>query len=311
MPMRRKRTSRKDAAAGERSDPRAPTPSGKLRRALMRNIVFTIGPDRLTRGMLSRAHLRHGILVREIEVVSPRWPRPFDGLRIGHFSDLHVGSMIPLERGLEAVSLLAAEQPDLVVCTGDVVDLHAIAVEPIFRAMAGIRSPLGAAFVLGNHDELDDPRLVARMAADAGVLVLDDTTLEIRRHGTPLRIAGIGWAKTVAECATKVDQAGGREADLLLAHNPRAFRRAIEHGIPLTLSGHTHGGQVALPGRPTASLAIGHRYRAGLYEQMHSRLYVTTGVGAWFPLRVNCPPEVAIITMRSSEGEREGGGIRP
>ena len=68
--------------------------------------------------------------------------------------------------------------------------------------------------------------------------------------------------------------------------------------MALTLSGHTHGGQVALPRRPNTNLAISHRHSAGLFEIGDSRLFVTRGVGSWFPLRVNCPPEVAMLTMR-------------
>jgi len=287
---------------------KGPLRSSKFRRARVRNFVFTVGPDRLSGGLISRTHLKRGIVVRELEIASPRWPRAFDGLRIGHFSDLHIGSVVPLQRGLEAVDLLAEARPDLVVCTGDVVDLHAVAVEPLFRAMHDIRAPLGTALVLGNHDLLDDPVRVAAMASDSGVTVLEDDTLELHAPQGVLRISGIGWAPSVRGCAARMQAAGAEAAHLLLSHNPKAFRHAMELGIPLTLSGHTHGGQIALPGRPQMSLALSHRYRAGLYQQALSRLFVTTGVGSWFPLRVNCPAEVVIVTMRHERPSESGAG---
>ena len=111
-------------------------------------------------------------------------------------------------------------------------------------------------------------------------------------------VAGIGWASSAVACAKRVDRACADGADLLLAHNPKAFLHSADLGVPLTLSGHTHGGQVAIKNRPNANLAVTHRHRAGLFERGPSRLFVTTGVGSWFPLRVNCPPEMALITMR-------------
>jgi len=96
--------------------------------------------------------------------------------------------------------------------------------------------------------------------------------------------------------------------DLLLAHNPKAFLHAADIEIPLTLAGHTHGGQIALKHRPNANLALSHRHRVGLFQQGPSRLYVTSGVGAWFPLRINCPAEIAIITMRHEPEPQPAAG---
>jgi hypothetical protein len=114
-----------------------------------------------------------------------------------------------------------------------------------------------------------------------------------------LLIAGIDWAKSIPHCAQRLRRCGAGRADLLLAHNPKAFVGAEERGIPLTLSGHTHGGQVARRGNRRLNLVFTERLSAGHYERGESHLYVTNGVGAWFPLRVNCPPEIAVIEMRS------------
>jgi predicted MPP superfamily phosphohydrolase len=118
-------------------------------------------------------------------------------------------------------------------------------------------------------------------------------------------VAGIEWRKSGGACARLVDRVCGSDSHLLLAHNPKAFFQAARRSVALSLSGHTHGGQVAMRGRPGANLAATARYTAGLYERGASRLYVTSGVGAWFPLRVNCPAEIAMITMRHIEPEPE------
>ena len=103
----------------------------KYRRARIRNFLFTVGPSRLSGGTLSRRHLAKDLVVREIETTSPAWPEAFDGLRIGHISDFHLGELITIERALEAVALLKSQEPDLVACTGDVVDLHHVDAPPL------------------------------------------------------------------------------------------------------------------------------------------------------------------------------------
>ena len=142
---------------------------------------------------------------------------------------------------------------------------------------------------------------VIASARAAGVNVLIDESIEIDvGRARPLRLAGIDWAKRLPELSDKVKECSSG-CDLLLAHNPKAFIEAAREAIPLTLAGHTHGGQVALRGRPERNLAVAHRLSAGFYERNGSALFVTTGVGAWFPLRVHCPPEVVILTLRRGD----------
>ncbi len=270
----------------------------RYRRARIRHFLFTTGPDRLSGGRVGRRHLAQGFVVREIEIASPLWPAEFDGLRIGHISDFHVGELHPVDQCLEAVECLAANEPDLVACTGDVVDLDTTYAGPIVAALGRIKAPLGKFLVLGNHDELHDPETLTGMALESGLTALSNEAVEINHNGAQLVVAGIEWATSAVKCASYVDRACGQLAHLLLSHNPKAFLRATDLGIAVTLAGHTHGGQVALKNRPNANLAISQRRSAGLFQSNGSALYVTTGIGAWFPLRVNCPAEIAIITVR-------------
>lgn len=237
--------------------------------------------------------------MREVEVASAQWPKAFDGLRIGHVSDFHLGELLPLDRAIDIVQQLKAQEPDIVACTGDVVDLHHDEVKPLLDAMAAVDAPMGTALVLGNHDELHCPDTVQRLGLEAGLHVLRNEAVEIAHNGHHLIVGGIDWARTTEQCAKYVDLTTGEESThLLLSHNPKAFTRASEHGVPLTLSGHTHGGQIALKGFPNTNLAMSHRHSAGLFAKGDSKLFVTTGIGAWFPLRVNCPAEIVMLTMR-------------
>jgi predicted MPP superfamily phosphohydrolase len=285
--------------SGDGEQPPRKNGRGKFHRARIRHFFFTHGPHRLTGGRLTRRHIAADIHLREIEVVCPTLPRAFDGLRVGHVSDFHLGHLLPLERALEIVRMLEAEEPDIVACTGDVIDLHSEGAEPLFEALANMGAPLGSLFVMGNHDELEDGECVARMATSAGLMLLRNEAVEINHNGAELIVAGVEWGKTLAQCRRHVDAACDESVHLLLSHNPKSFRRAAEIGIPLTLAGHTHGGQIAMRKRPHESRPARRKHKAGLFHHHHSRLFVTTGVGAWFPLRINVPPEIAVITLRS------------
>jgi predicted MPP superfamily phosphohydrolase len=274
-------------------------PSIKYRRAKMRHMLFTTGPNKISQGRLFRKHFDQRINVKHIEISTPRWPKEFDGLRVGHISDFHLGDLMPMDRALAAVQILQNEAPDIVACTGDVVDLNALGAEPLFEAMAKIGAPLGTMLVLGNHDELDCVSTISNMALGAGVSLLRDGRCTINYNGSKLHVAGNDWAKSQKKCSAKVNLVCSDETHILLSHNPKAFYAAAKHNIPLTLSGHTHGGQLAVRDKPDTNLAVVHKHSSGLYARGDSRLFVTVGVGAWFPLRINCPAEVAILTLRS------------
>ncbi|MCP4497761.1 MAG: hypothetical protein GY825_13400, partial [Phycisphaeraceae bacterium] len=123
---------------------------------------------------------------------------------------------------------------------------------------------------------------------------------------TPLVVAGVDWDGAVKGLSRRVDRVAGENPSLLLAHNPKAFLAASRHHVPLTLSGHTHGGQVATKARPGVNLAVAHRLSAGFYHRDASTLFVTVGTGSWFPLRVQCPAEIVLLTCRRGEdGVRE------
>lgn len=278
----------------------SPKPRRKLgfHTASMRQALLTRLPDALMGGALRKRHVSQRIEIAEHTFASANWPRDFDGLRIAHLSDIHFGHLLGEERLMQAIDAVRALPSDLIAITGDLVDLSAREAPLLFQRLALLKARLGVFVVLGNHDHLDHPRAIVRGARDAGLIPLVDESMRAGgRDG--LRVAGIDWAKSIPACTARLRRCGLGRADLLLAHNPKAFVAAEERGIPLTLSGHTHGGQVARRGNRRHNLVFTQRLSAGHYEVRDSHLYVTNGVGAWFPLRVNCPPEIAFIEMRS------------
>jgi len=266
-------------------------------RAKLRHVVLTRTANRLTLGILGRRHMAQAIEVRTVELRIPHWPRCHDGLRIAHLSDFHLGDLMPVERAVDAVNRVAMLRPDLVACTGDVVDLEMDGAGPLLAAMGAIGAPLGKYLVLGNHDHLEDGAALAKLAEKHGMQVLDGRVVAAGDAETPLLVGGVDWGRTVGELDGRVD-ALARVPHLLLAHNPKAFHASARRGIALTLSGHTHGGQVAWKGKPRVNFSFAHRLNAGLYERNGCSLYVNVGAGAWFPLRLHCAPEVVLVTVR-------------
>ncbi|MBM4007921.1 MAG: hypothetical protein FJ292_10295 [Planctomycetes bacterium] len=272
--------------------------SGKFRRAQIRHAILTKAVDRLTNGKLRARHLSQPIEMRNIELRVPDWPRGLEGVRIGHLSDLHLGHLMPVDRAMELVERLGAAKPDVLACTGDVVDLEWQGCEPVLQAMGAMRAPLGRYLVLGNHDHLDDPGAIVEAAHDAGMLVLSGGVHTCRRREHEFRVAGIDWAAKPSQLAENLRAVEGHRPHLLLAHNPKVFAAAARARIPLTLAGHTHGGQVALRDRPRANLSLLHPHSSGIYARGSSRLFVNVGAGSWFPLRRNVPAEIVMLEVR-------------
>lgn len=271
--------------------------SGGFLRAKLRHLVLTRTADHLTLGSLSRRHCAQPIEVRTLEVHCAGWPRDYDGMRIAHVTDFHLGHLMPVARAIDAVERIGALRPDLLACTGDVVDLEMDGAEPLLAAMGAVQAPMGRFLVLGNHDHLDNGAMLGGLAVMRGVQHLDGTVAATGRTDAPMLVGGIDWGRSARVLARRVERLP-QVPHLLLAHNPKAFPAAAALGVALTLSGHTHGGQVAVKGRPRANLSLGHRLSAGVYHRQGRALFVSVGAGSWFPVRVHCAPEVVLLTVR-------------
>ena len=238
-------------------------------------------------------------MVREIEASSPAWPEEFEGLRIAHLSDCHLDTMKSLACAESVVREIASREPDFVACTGNVIDLQHAHARTLLDALANIGAPLGTALVLSNDDERHASHSVLQAVKDAGLMLLGNETFAISRNGSKLIIAGIRGATSAARCASQVEQSCDEFAHILLAHNPKAFGKAAELGIPLTLAGPAHHGHISLQVNAGDNLRPGGlRRHYGVFENGPSRLCVTIGGSRWLRPRNDNPTEFAMITMR-------------
>jgi uncharacterized protein len=238
---------------------------------------------------------RHRIQVTRATLGVPRLSSGLDGLRIGLLTDLHRSETVPRGDIEQAVELALQERPDLLVLCGDYVTWGGRGfVEDVAESVARLAAPHGVFAVLGNHDDdRDMPKALSRR----GIEVLRDARTRLTIGGEPLDLAGIRfWTRREAEIRKVLDGAAANV--ILLAHDPRRLREAAALKVPLVLAGHTHGGQVVLPGIG-APAARKFPVLSGVGTDGDTTLFVSRGIGTvYVPLRINCPPEIAILTLR-------------
>lgn len=239
---------------------------------------------------------RHQIGVTQTDVPVSGLPPALDGLRIGLITDIHHSSTVSASDVTRAVNLLAATDPDLIVLGGDYVTYgDRRYVVPVAERLAPLASaPHGSFAILGNHD--DDRDMPAALAT-RGFTVLKDQRTTITIKGERLDVAGIRfWTRRANDVAPVLRGTG--ETTLLLAHDPRRLAEAALLDVQLVLSGHTHGGQVLLPG---VGAIAGRKFPvlSGFASNSSTSLFVSRGVGTvYVPVRINCPPEVDVLTLR-------------
>ena len=248
--------------------------------------------------------------IRRLTVALPDLPAGLDGLTIAHVTDFHVGQFTRsavLDRIVAATNDLRA---DLVLFTGDLINFALSDLDAGLAAVRRLRAPHGVFLCEGNHDLFEDAAAFRRRTRAAGLRLLVNETAGVTIRGTALQILGLRWGADghhAHDPASRGDDAiaGSMRAllaqlqpgafPILLAHHPHAFDFA--ENIPLTLAGHTHGGQLMV----TPGIGFGpmlYRYWSGLYRQGHRALIVSNGTGNWFPLRTRAPAEIIHLTLR-------------
>jgi predicted MPP superfamily phosphohydrolase len=250
--------------------------------------------------------LAHGFLYERHRVATTRTglavaglPRALEGLRIALITDLHLSAMVPAEDVHAAVELAVAARPDLVVLGGDYVTFaDRRFMSPCAELLGALTAPHGVFAVLGNHDDdVEMPRALARK----GIAVLADDRTTINIKGEQVELVGLRfWTRRTAALTKLLRGATGWT--MLLAHDPRRFDQAVSLNLPLMLSGHTHGGQIRLPviGAPAARK---FPITEGTLARENTTLFVSRGVGTiYVPCRINCPPEVALLTLARAAG---------
>lgn len=255
--------------------------------------------------------------VNRLEIALKDLPEAFDGYRIVLFSDAHVGSFTGwrqslLQRDIDSIN---AQQADAIFFVGDLQNQRPEELYPVQEILRSLKATDGVFSVLGNHDYSDyiddDPaikianerEMVSRQRQFGWKLLLNEH-LTLEKQGARLVVAGVENDQTRKQMKKRNDLAkaleGVRDDDciILLQHDPGAWQQTewIQPQVSLTLSGHTHGGQVSLFGLRATQLSKNYDY--GLYREGERQLYVTCGIGGLVPFRFGITPEIAVITLK-------------
>ena len=250
--------------------------------------------------------------VVHLEVSIKGLPEAFDGFSVVQLSDFHYGELcaIPIRKAVEIVKKL---NPDMALLTGDFVTvplwanlLHdrkqaAESAEPCTRLLRELNPPMGMFAVLGNHDCNSDHEWITEVIESKGIPVLRNRSVAIEKGGARFWLSGVDDVlEGKPDLNLALQSVPRNEPVILLAHEPDFADEAARYPINLQLSGHSHGGQIWLPGIGAPWLPpLGREYPRGLRKIRDLTLYTNIGLGTIrLPVRLNCPPEITMLKLR-------------
>jgi len=239
--------------------------------------------------------------LERIEITLDRLPKKLDGLRCVHLSDIHHSPLTDLKHIERAVKYANRLKPDIVLLTGDYVSHDSAFIAPVAEVLGKLRSPMGTYACLGNHDHWTDAELVTDIFRGEGIKMLINEGLRIGGNGAAFWLAGVDDHMVgQTDVAAALKGSYPDEVKILLAHNPVIFRQAEKKRVDLTLSGHTHGGQVKLRDKEKRIIRR-RKLSSGLHKRNSSQIYITRGIGTVvLPVRYQCPPEISLLTLRNA-----------
>ena len=245
----------------------------------------------------------HRFRVREMEVPLKGLPASLDGMTIALVSDTHIGRFTDDAMLRKIVETTNGFRADLTLFAGDLIDVALADLAPAIDFAKRLSGRYGVYFCEGNHDLIEDivkeTRVFETTTRRAGLPMLFDESATVRVRGVPVQILGARWSRGGGIRAERtqvlMQQADPDAFQIFLSHHPHAWEESTS---PLTLSGHTHGGQLMLNERVGVG-PIMFRYWSGLYRRNDQALVVCNGSGNWFPLRTSAPAEIIHLTLRA------------
>lgn len=248
--------------------------------------------------------------VETVRLKLKKLPKSFSGLRLAQISDIHMGGWMNLEHFQQVADFVLAAKPDVLLITGDFLLGHRFteetrqAIEDLTGVLSSLAETIPSFAVLGNHDYWTDPDAVRAMLASSGITDLTNTVFTLTRGSDSLHLCGVDdvWEGDV-RLEDVIAQLKDDNVAVLLAHEPDyADTSAATGKFDLQISGHSHGGQIAIPFLDPPILPyLGQKYHTGLYKIGNMLQYTNRGVGMLGPaVRFNCRPEITIFVLNEN-----------
>ena len=252
------------------------------------------------------------IRLEKVPIRIKNLPPEFNGFKIAMVSDLHVGLFTRLSRLRQFARVAQEAQPDLFAVCGDITDDDPQYLPKFLRSLETLDPYLPAVGVLGNHDVYANPEKTLHVLEDSRLQMLVNEGMEIKRGESSIWIAGVGdqgarrfgkWGSVAPDFDKALEGKPAGAPTVLLAHQPQGFLDAMERKVDLTLSGHTHGGQLGFKFLNWSLAKLFMKYHMGHFKEGESQLYVTPGTGFWvLPVRFGLTPEVTLIELLPEAG---------
>lgn len=244
----------------------------------------------------------NSLSLEHVEIFLKRLPPKLDGFKIIQLSDTHHSPFTSLDHIKRAVKVANRLKPDVFLLTGDYVSHHREYIPPVAAELGKLKAKHGIYACLGNHDHWTDAELVTHLFRGEGINVLVNEGFRFETKRGSFWLCGVDdYMVGKTDVPASLRGSFPDEMKLLLAHNPIIFREAARLGVDLTLSGHTHGGQIKLRDDEKRILPK-RKLKAGLHTRRNSQIYITRGIGTVVvPMRYQCPPEISLLELRCAE----------
>ncbi len=248
------------------------------------------------------------IFRKEIQIIN--LPKIFLGYRIVQISDLHIGSLIHQEYLKPTLEIIQSLKPNCIVVTGDILDNSTNYLNIVGWYFYRLNQICPVYAILGNHDHIDNPYLLIKTLRQTKTKVLVNEFDVIKRDKSQLYLIGLDYPMFSYKKRLKISekffdkiyhQIPNKDFPIIvLNHHPSEFEYLKNKNVDLVLCGHTHGGQILLSKDKNSPLSLGSnflKYYIDYYQENQVQLYVNRGLGHWFPLRINCPPEITLLEL--------------
>ncbi|NOY88374.1 MAG: metallophosphoesterase [FCB group bacterium] len=283
-----------------------PSPFNNNRRLFLKTTAAAIPVITLATGASGMVNSLGKIKVYKKVIVINNLPPQLNGFKILHISDMHLRHFVTLDDLEDLLRRAKKYNPHLILVSGDIADDLKL-LGPSLKLMEQLQPPFGIYASLGNHEYYRGIKRVKKEFERSPIPLLINQGTKLTIGDISIFIGGLDDPRTLSanhqkffkECLdATLKEKNNDDFTILMSHRPHVFDIATAYNIPLTLAGHTHGGQIGWGHRSLLEPMLPDSYLWGHYQKGTSHLYTSSGVGQWFPFRLGCPQEAPIIEMR-------------